>query len=104
MANLDILSQQKNSLVQKISDFDGYKNKILDAIKNQRFFFFENNEKIIFDCKTALIWANLNFFPYRNNSILYSSRNEYSDVRTLIQNTNDKNFGKLHQWRVPTSS
>lgn len=36
--------------------------KILEAIKNQRWYFIKNKSRILFDRNTGLIWANLNTF------------------------------------------
>lgn len=38
--------------------------KILEAIKNQRWYFIKNKPKILFDRNTGLIWANLTTFNY----------------------------------------
>lgn len=38
--------------------------KILEAIKNQRWYFIKNKPKILFDRNTGLIWANLHTFNY----------------------------------------
>lgn len=40
---------------------------LLDAIKKQRWYFFENNDKIIFDRDTGLIWTNLKKFSVQRN-------------------------------------
>ncbi len=42
--------------------------RILDAIKNQRWFFFKNKTKFLMDRDTGLLWANLDYFPYRKNN------------------------------------
>ena len=38
--------------------------KIIEAIANQRWFFFENKPKVLMDKWTGILWANLNYFPY----------------------------------------
>ena len=37
--------------------------KILWAVKAQRWYFIENNPKILVDKNTFYIWANLEYFP-----------------------------------------
>ncbi len=76
--------------------------EILAAIKNQRWYFFENNDKIIFDSKTALIWANLEFFSYRKSATMYSSAKNYAEVKTLLNATNAQKFGGFGDWQIPT--
>ena len=79
--------------------------KILNAIKNQRWFFFENNDKILFDSNTALLWANLDYFPYQKQNQRtseYFSSNGYSEVKNLIEQTNSQRFGGFGDWRIPS--
>lgn len=38
--------------------------KILEAVKTQRWFFFKNVPEIILDRDTGLLWANLDYFPW----------------------------------------
>lgn len=87
--------------------------KILDAIANQRWFFFKNNDAILFDANTALIWANLNLFPWWHKTAItgfeagsridnYFHANSYKDVKDLISKQNSQNFGGFNDWRIPT--
>ncbi|MBQ3443046.1 MAG: hypothetical protein IJG33_07370 [Selenomonadaceae bacterium] len=77
--------------------------KILDAIANQRWFFFKNNDAILFDANTALIWANLDYFPYqKDDGKEYSRSNFYKEVRDLIAKKNVGNWGGFNDWRIPT--
>ena len=77
--------------------------KILSAIERQRFYFFENNDRIVFDGKTALVWANLKFYPYCNvNGERYSLRDSFAEARNLLNNTNATRFGDFDDWKIPT--
>lgn len=78
--------------------------RILQAIKAQRWYFFANNPKILMDRDTSLLWANLNYFPYlkNNNQGAYSNSNDYSEVKTLISNINSENWGGFSDWKIPT--
>lgn len=42
--------------------------KILEAIKNQRWYFIKNKPKVLFDKSTGLLWANLNTFNYQDEN------------------------------------
>lgn len=42
--------------------------KILEAIKNQRWYFIKNKPKVLFDKSTGLLWANLNTFNYKDEN------------------------------------
>lgn len=69
------------------------------AIRNQRWYFFENNEKIIFDKNSGLIWANLKFFPYKKEG-----NNPYSlkEAASLVTQMNLQNWGGYGSWKIPT--
>lgn len=67
MSNLASLTAQRDVLLKKIREIEGSGNdveKILEAIKNQRWYFIKNKPKILFDRNTGLIWANLHTFNY----------------------------------------
>jgi len=67
--------------------------KILEAIKTQRWYFIKNNHKILFDKNSGLLWANLNAFNYLKENDYYQS----SEVDDII---NDYSFG-FDGFRVP---
>ena len=78
--------------------------RILQAIKAQRWYFFADNPKILIDRDTAIIWANLNYFPYgnNNNQMCYLYANDYYELKTLMSNINSENWGGLNDWKIPT--
>lgn len=50
--------------------------RILEAIKNQRWYFFKNKTKVLMDRDTGYLWANLDYFdwcPNKQNDQHYSS-------------------------------
>lgn len=111
MADLNSLEQKKSELEKKISEIQNLSasgtQKILDAIKSQRWFFFENNEKIVFDRDTALIWANLDFFPYycerysNGDTRPYFATGSYKEVRDLMKKINSQRWGSFGNWEIP---
>ena len=76
--------------------------KILAAIENQRWYFFENNDKILLDRDTALIWANLKHFPCGSADNRYSKENHYAEVKNLLASTNSERWGGFGDWKIPT--
>lgn len=71
--------------------------KILEAIKNQRWYFIKNNHKILFDKNSGLLWANLHTFKYvGKNEKAYLLEN----VNYII---NNYSFG-FTGFRLPTGS
>lgn len=68
--------------------------KILSAIKAQRWYFLENNPKVLLDKNTLNIWANLEYFPYAKE-ISWGSFTAYNreEVKNLINEINSQNWG-----------
>ena len=104
-AKLSALDGELGSIGKNIQDLSGSGlEKILQAIKNQRWFFFANKPKVLMDRDTALLWADLNYFPWgkNNNSEYYSNSNSYAEVKTLIEKTNSDSWGGFNDWKIPT--
>ena len=79
--------------------------EILSAIANQEWFSFKNNDKNFFNRNTALIWANLNYFPYEYMSgVAYPDDDDYCLVKSLLKEINSRKFGGFSSWRIPTNS
>ncbi|MBT9777856.1 hypothetical protein GPL15_15240 [Clostridium sp. MCC353] len=79
------LAAQRSELVRKLTELDHRLSvinseisklsgtgidRILDAIKNQKWFYFKNKPKVLMDKSTGLLWANLDYFPYRENNLI----------------------------------
>ena len=100
MSNLAALTTQRDGLLKKIREIEAPGHgveKILEAIKNQRWYFIKNKPKILFDKNTGLIWANLNTFNYADKDGEGYQFYEV-DVDDLIKNYS---FG-FDGFRVPT--
>ena len=98
MSNLATLTAQRDGLLKKIREIEepgkGVE-KILEAIKNQRWYFIKNKPKILFDRNTGLIWANLHTF-----NCVDKDGHSYplKDIDDII---NKYSFG-INGFRVPT--
>lgn len=94
---LATLEKQLTTLGEKIRELSGSGvDKILDAIKNQRWFWFKDKPKVLFDRDTALLWADLNYFNYNKNGSGYNNKDEaLSAVNNLVIEGYDN-------WRIPT--
>lgn len=93
LAQLDGKISSINAEITKLS-VTGV-DRILEAIKNQRWYFIKNKPQILFDKNTGLIWANLHWlsFPEFN----YVTQRDYIDRKiNEFSNKFDYNF------RLPT--
>lgn len=74
--------------------------KILDAVKNQRWFFFKNVPEIILDRDTGLLWASLDYFPWCKNgnpsTFYYYSWDEAKQAVSKFK------VGNIDDWKMPT--
>ena len=60
MKNISVLDERIRSIRDEIATVSGKGiERILDAIKNQRWYFFKNKTKVLLDRYTGLLWANL---------------------------------------------
>ena len=88
-AKLSAMETKLSSINAEIAKLSGTGiDRILEAIKNQRWYFFKNKTKILLDRDTGLLWANLNYFPYDQynthstsgvNSFIEAYNFEFSD-------------------------
>ena len=65
--NLQQLQQKREEILSKIKEIEKdtkATDKILEALKRQRWYFFKNKKTVLFDKNSGLLWANLNYFPY----------------------------------------
>ena len=94
------LRLQLDGINQKINNLSGSAiDKILEAINEQRWYFFKNKPKVLMDKYTGLLWANLNYFPYCKEGG-YSYSYDFSECRSILE---DLNLNEFKSWRVPTN-
>lgn len=71
--------------------------KILEAIKNQRWYFFKNKQHILMDKTTGILWANLDYFPYAEGSD--NGWYKLDEAKTLV---NNYSVDGINDWQIPT--
>lgn len=79
-------------------NLDEAKDKILEAITKQRWFFFENKSKVLMDKLTGILWANLDYFPYKNPKEKISKFYSTNEAVNLLKNYQIDNF---FNWVIP---
>ena len=119
-AKLSAMETKLSSINAEIAKLSGTGiDRILEAIKNQRWYFFKNKTKILLDRDTGLLWANLNYFPYDQynthstsgvNSFIEAYNFEFSDFRVPshielwnIAETKKFPFSTGGNWRIRNS-
>lgn len=108
-----VLMNEKSKLLEKLSMIDSQLrrinskirvlsgegiDKILDAINEQRWFFFKNKPKVIMDKYTGILWANLDYFDFYNiNSESHTF--SYEEATQIVDNLELDGY---KNWTIPT--
>lgn len=108
-----VLMNEKSKLLEKLSTIDSQLrrinskirvlsgegiDKILDAINEQRWFFFKNKPKVIMDKYTGILWANLDYFDFYNiNSESHTF--SYEEATQIVDNLELDGY---KNWTIPT--
>lgn len=105
IGNQNDLKQQLQSVQEKLKTinneidklFSTATDRILEAIKNQRWYFFKNKQHILMDKITGILWANLDYFPYNqgSNDGYYS----LDEAKSLLDNYS---VDGIDDWQIPT--
>lgn len=96
-AKLSVIEEKLSAINFEINKLSGTGiDRILEAIKNQRWYFFKNKPKILMDKLTGILWGCLNYFPYVKNGGAHYSINE---ATSLLKNYTIDDF---FNWVVPT--
>lgn len=77
-------------------------NKLLDAIKEQRWYFFKNKPSVLMDRDTGLLWANLEYFPWCkewNRDSQYSFNNVKDGTEEILQAYSCDGYSG---WKMPS--
>lgn len=93
MGSQNNLKQQLQSIQEKLKTINAEIDKlsstvtdrILEAIKNQRWYFFKNKPHILMDKTTGILWANLDYFPYNQGSSA-NGWYELDEANALLKN------------------
>lgn len=104
MGNQNNLKQQLQSVQEKLKTINNEIDKlsstatdrILEAIKNQRWYFFKNKPHILMDKTTGILWANLDYFPYKKEHDYCYTLDE---AKSLV---NNYSIDGIDDWQIPT--
>lgn len=94
------LRQQLQSVQEEIDKLSfTATDRILKAIKNQRWYFFKNKQHILMDKTTGILWANLDYFPDNQEHYYASDGYELDKIKPLV---NNYNVDGINDWQIPT--
>ena len=97
-SKLTILNSELSSIAEEIRKLSGTGiERILDAIKTQRWFFFKNKPKVLMDKTTGYVWANLNYFPWKPNN----NKNENYSENTAKTAISKFDGDGIQGWKIP---
>ena len=104
---LSAMESRLSAISSEITKISGTAiDRILEAIKDQRWYFFKNKTKILLDRDTGLLWANLNYFScnvgYVSCNSNYSVNSDYppKDYRDIKSIINQFNF-EMPRFDIP---
>lgn len=72
--------------------------RILNAIKEQRWYFFKNKTKVLLDRDTGILWANLDYFPWHPEGGMNNYHYSPDAAKTIVSSY--KADGYTH-WEIP---
>lgn len=106
IGNQNNLKQQLQSVQEKLKTINNEIDKlsstatdrILEAIKNQRWYFFKNKQHILMDKTTGILWANLDYFPYKKEQ----ENNAWYNIDEAKSLVNNYSIDGIDDWQIPT--
>ena len=97
-AKLSAMNSRLSAISAEITQLSGTGiDRILEAIKNQRWYFFKNKTKVLMDRDTGFLWTNLNYFPYiadDGNKYDYETAKKIADKYRIIDG--------YSEWIIPS--
>lgn len=103
-AKLSAMESKLSAISSEITKLSGTGiERILGAIKNQRWYFFKNKIKLMFDKNTGILLPNLNYYNIGNGGIWEQCTGRYSSDPSIEFIKNLKIDG-INNWRLPTKN
>ena len=95
---LSKIEQKLNKINEEINVLSGSGiDRILEAIKTQRWYFFKNKPKVLMDRETGLLWADLDNFDYKKGENTFYN---YEEVKGILKKLT---LGGYDEWSIPTN-
>ena len=92
---LSAIERDLNKINEEIHNLSGTGlDKILNAIKNQRWFFFKNKPEVLMDKMTGILWANLDYFKWKKST---NGNYTHEDVAMILKKLSIDGFS---EWKL----
>lgn len=102
MSDLQALIKQRDDILVQIKAIEENSevkiNKILEAIKKQRWYFFKNDPKILMDRDTGYLWVNLDYFPWNPNKDRTYDHYTFDEAVSILKNYKTN---VVKEWQIP---
>lgn len=96
-AKLSAIESSLSTISSEITKLSGTGiDRILEAIKNQRWYFFKNKTHILFDKRTGLLWNNPEFIPF------FKPDNRSYSVSEAVQKAQELSADGYSDWKIVT--
>lgn len=100
-AKLSAMNSRLSAISSEIASLSGTGiDRILEAIKNQRWYFFKNKTKLMFDKLTGFLLPNLNYYNIGNGGIWSQCSGRYNS-NPNIDFINDLSIDGIEEWCLP---
>ncbi len=98
-AKLSALESRLSAISSEITKLSGTGiDRILEAIKNQRWYFFKNKNKILLDRNTGFLWANLDYFNWCKNKQNFRIQYSLSEAQNAVSSFSGNGYSN---WIIP---
>lgn len=92
---LSFIQNKLSSINNEIATISGTsREKILEAIKKQRWYFFKNKPKILMDRNTGLLWNNPEYVSY------YTEKGQYFTVEKILKSIENLDIDGYGFWKI----
>lgn len=99
-AKLSAMESKLSAISSEITKLSGTGvERILESIKKQRWYFFKNKVKVLFDKDTGYLWSNLEYYNIGVGDNQESHRNDEDDSSVYQLDLDD-----FKGWKIPTST
>lgn len=98
-AKLSAMESKLSAISSEITKLSGTGiERILEAIRNQRWYFFKNKTKILLDKYTGYLWANLEYFDWCPNKQNANFHYGLSEAKSVVSSFDGDGYSN---WMIP---